>query len=450
MNPEFRRNLWLEFSSHRLAAMPAVLALVFALAYLTGGMDALTYAGQAALVVFLLLWGSRLAADAVLGEVAAQTWDGQRLSAIGPWAMTWAKLLGSTSYAWYGALLALPAALLSIPQHGAATVLALLAAGILAQAVALLASLLFLQVQERRFRMDVTVCQTLGILAGLAGLTVSFDGTPDSWYGLDVSEIHFGLMTAFGWCIWAILGIWRQMRIELRFRGSPWVWLCFVLYLCGYYAGFAIAGDPAPGTPAPVLPGDLLVHGPSAVAMAPLLVAFGLALGVTYLAAYFEPKSVVALRRWGAALRAGDRHGAADGVPAWTVSAAVAALLAAVLVVAMPAGPSILIVAVLLFATRDIALLYLLTLDPTRRRGQMVVLLYLAVLYGLLPSLMAGLGAEAAMVLFWPVLPDRSMVGDGLSWTVAVTLVLAGPAVQAGLVVWLLRRRWRRLQAAAR
>ncbi len=27
-NPEFRRNLWLEFSTHRLVAMPAVLLVI--------------------------------------------------------------------------------------------------------------------------------------------------------------------------------------------------------------------------------------------------------------------------------------------------------------------------------------------------------------------------------------------------------------------------------------
>ena len=31
MNPELRRNLWLELSTHRLVAMPAVLFLVFVL-----------------------------------------------------------------------------------------------------------------------------------------------------------------------------------------------------------------------------------------------------------------------------------------------------------------------------------------------------------------------------------------------------------------------------------
>ena len=28
-NPEFKRNLWLSFSTHRLIAMPALLALTF-------------------------------------------------------------------------------------------------------------------------------------------------------------------------------------------------------------------------------------------------------------------------------------------------------------------------------------------------------------------------------------------------------------------------------------
>ncbi|MCK5620806.1 MAG: hypothetical protein KAJ11_00850, partial [Alphaproteobacteria bacterium] len=83
MNPEFRRNLLLELTLHRLVAMPLILLLLYGAAGLIDYGD--TVSGIAGFVILILLvaWGSRLAADAVLGEVAGRTWDSQRMSALG-------------------------------------------------------------------------------------------------------------------------------------------------------------------------------------------------------------------------------------------------------------------------------------------------------------------------------------------------------------------------------
>ena len=53
------------------------------------------------------LWGTRRAVNVLADEIAAGTWDGQRMSSIGPWTMAWGKLLGGTAYVWYCALLCL-------------------------------------------------------------------------------------------------------------------------------------------------------------------------------------------------------------------------------------------------------------------------------------------------------------------------------------------------------
>ena len=120
MNPELKRNLWLEFSLHRLVAMPAVLGLIFLGAAL--GTHPVSDVGVATtgLILFVGLtgvWGARRAAESVTEEFHSKTWDGQRMSAIGPWAMTWGKLAGSTSFAWYGALLCLAVVAAVWPRH---------------------------------------------------------------------------------------------------------------------------------------------------------------------------------------------------------------------------------------------------------------------------------------------------------------------------------------------
>ena len=110
MNPEFRRNLWLEFSDQRLVAMPVIMGALFLLAFLFNGRELDQHTGMVAsftYIVLIFLWGTRLAAESVLHEVNNRTWDLQRMSAIGAWQMAWGKLFGATAYAWYGAFICL-------------------------------------------------------------------------------------------------------------------------------------------------------------------------------------------------------------------------------------------------------------------------------------------------------------------------------------------------------
>ncbi len=116
-NPEFRRNLWLELSSYRVIGMPAVLGAIYVLVYvlrLERSHESLETISLVLFSVIIFLWGTRQAAESVVAELRDRTWDSQRMSSIGPWSMTWGKLLGSTIYPWYGGLLCLSAyALLS-------------------------------------------------------------------------------------------------------------------------------------------------------------------------------------------------------------------------------------------------------------------------------------------------------------------------------------------------
>ena len=102
MNPELKRNLWLELSAHRLILG---LVVIFAIAFAARAMlPSLALFGFVLIAVF---WGARQAAAAVIEEARERTWDIQRMSSMDPWTMTWGKLLGSTSMAWYGGAICL-------------------------------------------------------------------------------------------------------------------------------------------------------------------------------------------------------------------------------------------------------------------------------------------------------------------------------------------------------
>ena len=111
LNPEFRRNLWLELTPQRLILMPIVLGLIFAIGAQFDKHSDAAIALTANLVfgVLVVLWGCRRAAASVAGEVREGTWDWQRMSAITPWTMAWGKLLGSTAFVWYGGIICLAA-----------------------------------------------------------------------------------------------------------------------------------------------------------------------------------------------------------------------------------------------------------------------------------------------------------------------------------------------------
>src|SRR5512135_855823 len=108
-NPEFKRNLWLSFSTHRLIGMPALLALTFMAVAMADFRDEVAgslYTASIALFIFIVwLWGARNANATIVDELRDKTWDQQRMSALEPWTMTWGKLLGSTSFNWYGGLM---------------------------------------------------------------------------------------------------------------------------------------------------------------------------------------------------------------------------------------------------------------------------------------------------------------------------------------------------------
>ncbi len=103
MNPELRRNLWLELTPRRLATMAIILALIFFAAGLSGGDDFRPASVAVVLYYFIVvIWGARNAALCVVGEIRERTWDLQRLSSLGAAEMTWGKLFGATAYNWYG------------------------------------------------------------------------------------------------------------------------------------------------------------------------------------------------------------------------------------------------------------------------------------------------------------------------------------------------------------
>jgi len=239
MNPEFQRNLWLELPSHRLVAMPAVLVLVFFGAWLAGGSPSFAGAAQILIALLLIVWGSRLAAEAVLAEVIGHTWDSQRMSALGPWEMTWGKLLGSTVFMWYGCAWCVAAFIFS--PHGDLTLLVrLLLAGLEAQALALLLSTVLIRGEPTSLRFQVTIAQTVTVVLVLPFLFYTLFNRPPTvhWYGFIIPFDVFVTVFQLAFIGWTILGAYQMLRTALQYSSGSLTWLMFVVFGVAFIAGF--------------------------------------------------------------------------------------------------------------------------------------------------------------------------------------------------------------------
>lgn len=424
MNPELLRNLWLEITPQRLVAMPAVLFLIFGAVLLSEGREALPDAAWWTGIAIGVLWGARQAAGAVMGEVAGRTWDSQRASALTPAQMALGKLFGATAYAWYGVALC---ALVQLGAGGAPMEAAslILRTG-LAHGVALFASLVLLGLGGRSLVMT-SLPHLAGIIAagalvepflwlaglGIAGVSFPPDGMTGGtgrWYGLTVHAPRFALASILAFWAWSVIGCIALLGRELNVPRRVPVWPLFLGFVALYTAGFGWNDG-------------------SRVALQP---AFGALSVVTFLAALLEPKSRGEIRR----LLAGSLGAIPPSLQAWLAAAGLAIALAAGLGTGASHLDTMLAPAAVLFLARDIALIRLVSLRRGGLRGAVAAIVWFAVLYGMLPVVLAGAGADAALVLFYPLPVEGASAGSALA--------LAAPAAQAVLLWALLARAVRR------
>ena len=431
-NPEFLRNVWLELTPYRLAGMPAVLFAIFLLVYLIAGepRQAMARAALSLFGLLVLLWATRLASEAVVAEIRDRTWDSQRMSAIGPWSMTWGKLLGSTIYPWYGALFcllvyaaAVPAGASQTDADTGRTVALYTLAGLFANSVALLSSMQAVKKERRYNRSEAASFLVLGVLmAGpiLSMGSMAFDNL--EWFGMSFRTKDFFLVSVLAFLAWTVYGIYRLMRTELQMKNGPLAWLSFSVFFAIYCAGL------------------VNIENRQELMFGRFFTGYVLCLMLTYLMAFSERKDPVAFRRLLVSYRVRDWKRVLQQVPSWAITLLPLAVSAfGLLVAGLPAGndPKIALGARLsiagsfLFVLRDLGLLLFFNLARNTKRADWIMVLSLGLLYGVFPGIMQALNLDEATVLFWP------------RWDMQSYLSVVGPSLEALLVLLLLVNRWK-------
>jgi len=351
------------------------------------------------------------------------------MSALGPWGMTWGKLVGSTSYAWYGALMCLATVAGAWPlrwAYAASLVIACaVCAAVCAQALALIASLMATRKGlVHSYARGTWLVLLLLVFSGSSTSLVSKLAQSFFWWGHEVEGWRFALGTSVVFAAWAVFGAYRLMCQELQVRTTPWGWAAFVLFLAWYLAGFAV--QPRDTAPSAVF----LIAG--------LLVSAAF----TYFMLFTEQTGALVLRRVWVRVQRQEWRRALEEIPCWLVSLALATVFCGLLMLTVSQLPgeldkyrnisfTPLPLLGLLFLIRDAAIFLIFSLARAPRRVEATTLLYLALLYLILPGVCKLASADTLGALVLPPLFARPVFAN--------VVLAVHAAVAVGLVVY----RWR-------
>ncbi len=430
MNPELRRNLWLELTTHRLVAMPVVLFLVFVLFASRNASDwqgAVFSTAVAMFIVVVHLWGTYKASEAVTDEVRDRTWDWQRLSALDPWQMTWGKLAGATALSWYGAFLCVVAMVIAMLGGFERRDLAILVCGLVASGVAVHAAALAgsLQASRKSSKLGHRIGLLFFFPAAAVGLFAIASAGQEraeaiEWYGRSFEAIRFYSALAVVFALWAVLAAYREMARELKVRLLPWAYPAFALFLAALFGGY----------------GQGPVASRTSLALSGLIVCIGL----TYYGLFADVTTAMSLRRIATHGKAGHWRRLIEELPLWVTTLALAVPFAlwcaqilgdSPVLSLVPKAAALYPVAVLLLAARDCGIYVFFALGARARGPEGITLLYIALLSWIVPAVLAiaGMGAAARLLM-----PFGSMNG----WQASVVMGVQ-VSIVAGLVAW----RWR-------
>jgi hypothetical protein len=426
LNPEFQRQLILEFSPARLIGIPLILSIIFALTYIIDQYQFAEVTTRTALGLFLLIvtfWGSRQAVDSVLEEQRGHTWDTQRLSALDPWSMVSGKLFGSTLVVWYGGLICLLV-------YGVAAnninnffwvCLYSVSSGLLVQSISLLLSLVALrkgQINNNSVVIGLAIIAAFMSASWIMPLAQDpqalshISDTP--WYGIKTSVQTLVLISVCISLFWVIVGNYRLMTQELRIRTTPWVWLIFSLFLIVYTGGFI-----------PPENSDANFYA----------LAFSISLLLCYLIVFAEPHEAMRIKRLITYIQQQNWQRAAEELPLWCVSFVIACIITLPLSFANTneiVGDNLHIypLAVLLLLLRDISIFLFFSYSKNPQRAFSLTLLSLVFLYGVLPTIFKAAEQHWLVGLLFPLTAS------------SLELAIVYSVAQTSLVAYLLYKRW--------
>ncbi len=444
LNPEFRKNLWLEFRGKRLFAMPITLGAIFAMAYLWNDSILDTSISWIPLMIYAIItfvWGTRLAAESVVREVNIGTWSWQRMSAIGPWSMVIGKLFGATSFIWYGNIICflfyIACSAGNVNGHKLALMVpSLIIFGVLAHVISLLASLYSMRYRRSFERFEVLFYQFAGMAVAFPMLRLGIWGIGHTkadytifWYGHEYNHALFILLSISFLVVWAIIGLYLVMRDEYQLQNSPFVWLLFVISSAGWAMGLK-----------PIFPSRSYDVFPIPEGA---MVAYVLTMGLVYLLACGESRDAIRLHKLQHYIKTKQTKRFLAIMPRAIITLPVlfAIVYYSVTNVRQPfEGPHgakfmelvpYCMTAAMLFVVRDVSFIYYMAIrNNGKGHNNVVSIMVLLMLYTLFPVVLSSLRWFDALSIFIPWAQESKMM---------IIMPIAG---QATVILGLLYKEW--------
>jgi len=249
-NPELQRNLWSEFSMQRLILMPSIAIIILVL--ITIGADAydvidvLIMVSYASAAVLLIFWGGKVAYDSIISEYNERTWDWQRMNALSSKQLLVGKLFGATAFNWYGGFICLAFWLFFTFFKGEmllediiASFLTILILAIQLMCGTMIIALLQIRKGSARNRFKSGSIVFFLVLFGFGYISQAIAGiqTDYSYFGKGFSLTFFENVF---YTIWAVIGVNQALRHELNYKNSSKLWYLF-LFSAAIFKGFVMA-----------------------------------------------------------------------------------------------------------------------------------------------------------------------------------------------------------------
>jgi hypothetical protein len=488
-NPEIRRNLWLDFSLQRIVAMPLVIGLILFIAYWNGkdsseynpetqsfdivnkGFDYIFLGAVLLFFAIVVAWGSKNASDGIVDEYNNRTWDWQRSHNLSPWEMTLGKLLGTTLYNWYGGAICLGIMLFSWPfltgnqTELVFTLLTLVITAIACHSLSLILALLAIRKSEGRGKVRNGL-YILVVLYGfssiispfITGFQKSLLSNQDvlipqiNWFGISISLGLYQFISICFFASWALFALYRNFRTEYQYLNDSFAWIGFLAYL--------IINQISSNAELIILSEKMNFGFTTSLFISLLYLIYILGF-LSYGVILLEPKNFIAWKKFYQALQERDWKGINHHFPLWLLTFLTFCLIVLATIVLWMVGdvvdigkisflssaikefgfsdlfiPGILL-ALPLFMARDFSILLYLHAAPRHKRALGATILYLVVLYLILPLLLFTVDAKSLIFLFLPFGSFASF-----SWLSAL--------LQLGLILFFLYAKFnKRLQVEA-
>ena len=259
LNPEFKRQLWLNWRPSLLAwslgLSLLVLALPIALSSPNGLPGSLSATAIAGLWIATGIYGSVLAGRSLAEEASQNTWDWQRLSALSPWQMAWGKLIGAALPAWLYALwfaiaIAGIATIWVLEQLSVPHMIGLAVVwGLGLQTWAMNSVLMSWGQHDSPVNRRRAALLPLLLLFFIPGpfLGRVYDNIFNSndeavlWWGMDVGGLGIAYLAGALVLALGLLGLWRMLCARLDVRTLPWAWPLGIV-VTGIFAGGTFNG----------------------------------------------------------------------------------------------------------------------------------------------------------------------------------------------------------------